>query len=239
MCVCIPPPPTHLGLPAHKPVHSDNQDTQVNFRQNQCKSTSLKEKGSPVHRDKYCLQNNPSYLCLLYGKYCQHSTPVNTQEYPTSHSDLQRASASILPAQLYYTGSLLKGHMDSLCREVKPHSPSLFLQVVRDRVKERVRDTHRFISADGVYLGPKHNWGEDEKQKSLKTQEDEENHCGWWREGTALCEDKTTELEGQTLSNAPAAKHLLSHEFSILKLSKKLYEQHSQKDTLGSSDMQA
>lgn len=98
-------------------------------------------------------------------------------------------------------------------------------------------DTHRFISADGVYLGPKHNWGEDEKQESLKTQEDEENHCSWWREGTAFCEHKTVELEGQTSSNAPAAKHLLSHEFPIIELSNKLYEQHSQKDTQGSSDI--
>lgn len=68
-------------------------------------------------------------------------------------------------------------------------------------------------------MGPKHNRGEDEEQESLKTQEDEKNHCSWWREGTAFCEDKATELEGKRSGNAAAAKHMLNHEFSILKLS--------------------
>lgn len=69
--------------------------------------------------------------------------------------------------------------------------------MVRESVKESLWNTHRFISADGVYLGPKHNWGKDEKQESLETQEDEKNHRSWWREGTALCGDKTMELEGE------------------------------------------
>lgn len=54
-------------------------------------------------------------------------------------------------------------------------------------------------------MGPKHNRGKDEKQESLETQEDEKNHRSWWREGTALCGDKTMELEEERSGNAAAA----------------------------------
>lgn len=91
---------------------------------------------------------------------------------------------------------------------------TLSINVERQGKEKRVWNTHRFVSADGVYLGPKHNRGEDEKEERLKTQEDEKDHCGWWREGAAFCEDKTTELEGERSGNAAAAKHPLGHEFS-------------------------
>lgn len=57
----------------------------------------------------------------------------------------------------------------------------------------RLRRTHRFISADGVYLCSKHYRCEDEKEKSFKTQKDEKNHSSRWRERTALCKKATEE----------------------------------------------
>lgn len=46
--------------------------------------------------------------------------------------------------------------------------------------------THRFVGADGVDLGPKHDRGEEHKQERLEAEEDEEDDRGWGREVTAL-----------------------------------------------------
>lgn len=46
--------------------------------------------------------------------------------------------------------------------------------------------THRFISADGVDLSPKHDCSEDQKEETFKAEEDEEDDSCWWREVAAL-----------------------------------------------------
>lgn len=46
--------------------------------------------------------------------------------------------------------------------------------------------THRLIGADGVDLSPKHDCSEDQKEKTLKAEEDEEDDSCWWREVTTL-----------------------------------------------------
>lgn len=46
--------------------------------------------------------------------------------------------------------------------------------------------THRLIRTDGMDLGAKHHRGEDEKEETLKAQEDEEDDCCWRWEGTAF-----------------------------------------------------
>lgn len=52
-----------------------------------------------------------------------------------------------------------------------------------------VRDrgaTHSLIVADGVNLGTKHDGGEDEKEESLETQQDQQDHRGWGGETAAF-----------------------------------------------------
>lgn len=50
--------------------------------------------------------------------------------------------------------------------------------------------THRFISADGVDLSPKHDCSEDQKEETFKAEEDEEDDSCWWREAAALWKER-------------------------------------------------
>lgn len=55
--------------------------------------------------------------------------------------------------------------------------------------------THRLIGADGVDLRPEHDSSEDQKEETLKAEEDEEDDGRWWGEVTALWRGGRAERE--------------------------------------------
>lgn len=72
--------------------------------------------------------------------------------------------------------------------QIKPHlitsSQNKFYRIQKNR------GFYRFIIAYWVDLGAKHDCSESEKQKTLKAQEDHQDHSYRWGEVTALCENE-------------------------------------------------
>lgn len=54
--------------------------------------------------------------------------------------------------------------------------------------------TYRLVAADGVDLGPKHDCSEDQKEETLKAEEDEEDDSCWGREVTALWRGRAKDM---------------------------------------------